>query len=211
MTVARTARTRERILDATERLIQERGYHGVGLEAVSAAAGVSRQALYDKFGSKGGLLRAMTERVEERLGIYRTVGAVASIPDGLEKLAALCNLSRVSEPGVAPFVRVVYAARLDDPTAAELWNDRMSARYIAFRHVVTRLAEEGRLRPGLTITRATDMLWSILNPLHFDNLVTSRGWTLDEYREHIEVMARAALLGEPPPAVGPAAGSAAGA
>lgn len=201
MTASRAERTRQRILDASERLIQERGYHGVGLEAVAEAAGVSRQAVYDKFGSKGGLLRAMTERTEERLGIYRAVGEIAAAPDGLGKLTALFNLSRVSEPGVAPFVRVIYAARLDDPTAADLWNDRMSARYIAFRHVVTQLASERRLRRGLTVTRATDILWSILNPLHFDNLVTARGWSIDEYREHIEVMARAALLGEAPPAV----------
>lgn len=202
MASVRAERTRQQILDVTERLIQERGYHGVGLETVAEAAGVSRQAVYDKFGSKGGLLRAMTERVEERLGIYRAIGAVAAAPDGLGKLTVLCDLSRVSEPGVAPFVRVVYAARLDDPTAAELWNDRMSARYMAFRHVVEQLAREKRLRPGLSITQATDMLWSIINPLHFDNLVTSRGWSIDAYREHIETMARAALLGEAPPAFG---------
>ncbi len=195
---ARSELTRDRILDSAEKLLVERGYHGAGIEAVAADAGVSRQAVYDKFGSKGGLLRAMTERLEERLGIFHGVATVQAAPTAMEKLEALFNLSQVSEPGVAPFVRVVYAARLDDETAAELWNDRMAARYIAFRYVVEQLDEGGLLRPGLTVERGADILWSILNPLHFDSLVTSRGWSIDEYRAHIEVMARAALLGEAP-------------
>ncbi len=203
---SRSEKTRARILDAAERLILAHGMEGVGMEAVADAAGVSRQAVYDKFGSKGGLLRAMVERMEESLGIFRAVGAVAAATDGLAKLTTLCDLSRVSEPGVAPFIRVVYAARLNDETAAAIWNDRMSARYMAMRHVVETLHSEGRLRQGLTVEKGADILWSILNPLHYDNLVTSRGWTIDEYRAHIEVMARAGLLGEGPPAVSPAPG-----
>ncbi|MDQ6910915.1 MAG: TetR/AcrR family transcriptional regulator [Actinomycetota bacterium] len=201
MVTPRSERTRSRILDAAERLFLEHGFNGAGMEAVAEAADVSRQAVYDKFGSKGGLLRAMTERIEERLGIFKAVGAVAAEPDGLRKLTTLCDLSRVSEPGVAPFVRVLYAARFDDETAAALWNDRMTARYMAMRHVVEQLDKEGRLRPGLTVEMGADILWSILNPLHYDNLVVSRGWSIDNYRRHIEVMARAGLLGEAPPPV----------
>ncbi len=199
--ISKSERTGHRILDAAEKLILERGFDGVGVETVARAAGVSRQAVYDKFGSKGGLLKAMTARVEERLGIAQTVAAVAAKSDGLSKLTALFDLSLVSEPGVAPFVRVIYAARLHDETAAALWTDRMTARYAAMRNVVEQLDKEGRLRPGLTVGRGADILWSILNPLHYDNLVVARGWTIEEYRQHIEVMARAGLLGEGPPPV----------
>ena len=198
MATVRSEKTRARILDAAERLLLARGMNGAGMEAVADAAGVSRQAVYDKFGSKGGLLRAMVERTEEQAGIFAAVSAVAAESDGVRKLTTLCDLSRTSEPAVAPFVRVMYAARLDDETAASLFNDRMAARYMVMRHVVEHLASEGRLRDGLTVDKGTDILWSILNPLHYDNLVTSRGWTIDEYRFHIEVMARAGLLGEAP-------------
>lgn len=198
MATSRSIRTRERILDAAEQLILSHGLEGVGMETVAETAGVSRQAVYDKFGSKGGLLRAMVERGEENLGIFAAMARVAAEPDGLQKLTILCDLSRVSEPGVAPFVRVMYAARLHDETAAELLNDRLSARYMGMAHVVERLHSEGRLRAGMTVETGTDILWSILNPLHYDNLVVSRGWTIDDYRAHIEVMARAGLLGEAP-------------
>lgn len=198
MSVTRADRTRRRILDAAERLFRERGLDGVGLEAVAGAAGVSRQAVYDKFGSKGGLLRALTLEVEGRLGIPQVVGELDSAPDGLTMLRALLQLNRTSEPGVAPFVRVLYAARLHDDTAAELLDERLSARHRAMGKVVQALAREGRLRPGLSVERGTDMLWSILNPLHYDNLVATRGWTPAEYGQHVETLVRSALLGEAP-------------
>ncbi|MFN2452163.1 MAG: TetR/AcrR family transcriptional regulator [Candidatus Dormibacteria bacterium] len=193
-----------RILDAAEQLIRERGYHSVGLETVAECAGVSRQTVYDKFGSKGGLLRAMVERVEERLGIRSALAELAQTRDGVDKLVRLLTLSQVSEPGVAPFVRAMYAARLDDEVAGALHADRMAARHRAFHSVVAQLAAEGRLRPGLSVDRGADILWSIINPLHYDNLVVTRGWPIAEYRAHMETLARAALLGEAPGPVAPA-------
>lgn len=199
MSVSRSRETRRRILDAAERLFLANGLDGAGLEAVAADAGVSRQAVYDKFGSKGGLLRALVLDVEGRLGIPRVVAELDAATDGLTMLSALLALNRRSEPGVAPFVRVMYAARLHDETAAALLDERLSARHRAMRTVVEQLAREGRLRPGLTVERGTDILWSLLNPLHYDNLVAVRGWTQDEYAAHVETMVRSALLGEAPP------------
>ena len=195
---SRAERTRNRILDAAERLILERGFDGVGLEAVAEASGVSRQAIYDKFGTKSGLLLEMTRRLEARIGIPQAVGTLNGNADGETRLAALFRLNATSEPAVAPFIRVVYAARLHDATAEELWRSRMSARHAAMRGVVMQLDRERRLRPGLSIDRATDILWSLINPLHYDNLVNSRGWSGSEYAEHLETRARAALLGDTP-------------
>lgn len=199
MSLGRSDETRRRILEAAERLFLSRGLDGTGLEAVAADAGVSRQAVYDKFGSKGGLLRALVLEVEGRLGIPQVVAELGAAIDGLTMLAALLALNRKSEPGVAPFVRVIYAARLHDETAAALLDERLSARHRAMGTVVAQLAREGRLRPGMTVARGTDILWSLLNPLHYDNLVAVRGWTQDEYAAHVETMVRSALLGEPPP------------
>lgn len=198
MAGARAERSRDRILDAAERLILEHGLDGVGMETVAEAAGVSRQSVYNKFGSKGGLLLAMNARVEARLGIPTAVSGYRQLADGMAMLTALMDQSRISEPGVAPFVRVVYAARLHDEAAATLWNDRITARHRAMGRIIKQLAKEGRLRPGLSVRSATDILWSIIHPLNYDNLVATRGWTMDEYRRHVEVLVRAALFGEAP-------------
>ncbi|MFD0689530.1 TetR/AcrR family transcriptional regulator [Actinomadura fibrosa] len=57
---------REDLLDAAAELLVERGYRGVRMQDVAAAAGVSRQTVYNEFGDKWGLARAVVIRDNER-------------------------------------------------------------------------------------------------------------------------------------------------
>lgn len=52
---------------AAERLFSERGYHGVSMDEIAAASGITKPMLYDYFGSKEGLLLACVERARGRL------------------------------------------------------------------------------------------------------------------------------------------------
>ena len=54
----RGAETRERLLDAAERIFAERGFEGASMRAVTQAAGASVSAANYHFGSKEALLRA---------------------------------------------------------------------------------------------------------------------------------------------------------
>jgi AcrR family transcriptional regulator len=56
------ATTRERILDAAERLFLEKGFHGASLRELSSAAAVNLAAVGYHFGGKDELLRAVLER-----------------------------------------------------------------------------------------------------------------------------------------------------
>jgi len=47
-----TAKNRERILEAASRLMRERGISGVGVDALTEAAGMTHGSLYSRFGSK---------------------------------------------------------------------------------------------------------------------------------------------------------------
>lgn len=58
--------TRDRILDALERLLLDVGVAQVTLEAVAAAAGVSKGGLLYHFPTKEGLLASMVRRLGER-------------------------------------------------------------------------------------------------------------------------------------------------
>ncbi|MGW4848020.1 TetR/AcrR family transcriptional regulator [Nocardia brasiliensis] len=66
-----TANTRDRILDALESLLLEKGMSHVTLENVAATAGVSKGGLLYHFKSKdtllAGLVRRLTERATEQL------------------------------------------------------------------------------------------------------------------------------------------------
>ncbi|MFI0910120.1 TetR family transcriptional regulator [Streptomyces abikoensis] len=56
---------RELLLDAAFTALGTRPWHGVRMVDVAAAAGVSRQTLYNEFGSKDGLARALVRREAE--------------------------------------------------------------------------------------------------------------------------------------------------
>jgi AcrR family transcriptional regulator len=67
-----TANTRDRLLDALETLLLEKGMSHVTLESVAATAGVSKGGLLYHFKSKdallAGLVRRLSERAEQHLG-----------------------------------------------------------------------------------------------------------------------------------------------
>jgi AcrR family transcriptional regulator len=60
-------RRRPLVLDAAFDLLLERGYEGTSMEAVAAAAGVSKPVVYACFPSKEELFKALLRREEERV------------------------------------------------------------------------------------------------------------------------------------------------
>ncbi|GAA4584504.1 TetR/AcrR family transcriptional regulator [Planotetraspora phitsanulokensis] len=69
MTTARTPTRNRRaeILDAAATLFAARGYHGVSIEDIGSAVGISGPALYRHFSGKEALLREMLLDISERL------------------------------------------------------------------------------------------------------------------------------------------------
>ncbi|MFI7004172.1 TetR/AcrR family transcriptional regulator [Nocardia sp. NPDC050175] len=63
-----TANTRDRILDALESLLLEKGMSHVTLESVAAQAGVSKGGLLYHFKSKDALLAGLVRRLTDRAG-----------------------------------------------------------------------------------------------------------------------------------------------
>jgi AcrR family transcriptional regulator len=57
---------REELLDAAGRLVVERGYGGMRMQDVADAVGVSRQTVYNEFGDKWALAKAIVLRENDR-------------------------------------------------------------------------------------------------------------------------------------------------
>jgi hypothetical protein len=51
------------------------------------------------------------------------------------------------------------------------------------RQIVESLHDEGALAPGLDVTRATDILWTLNHPDVWQLLHRQRGWTAEQYEE----------------------------
>src|SRR5436305_12848080 len=67
------AKNRERILDAASRLMREHGISGVGVDALTEAAGMTHGSLYSQFGSK--------ERLAEEAVAYAIAEKGKELPE----------------------------------------------------------------------------------------------------------------------------------
>jgi TetR/AcrR family transcriptional regulator, transcriptional repressor for nem operon len=63
---ARAAENRERIIDTASRLFREKGFDGVGVDAIMNGAGLTHGGFYGHFGSKDDLAAAAVTRALER-------------------------------------------------------------------------------------------------------------------------------------------------
>jgi AcrR family transcriptional regulator len=68
------------LLDAAERLFEQRGIHAVGIDEILAGSGRSSRSLYQHFGSKEGLAAAALERRSAALIAQLTRGDAAETP-----------------------------------------------------------------------------------------------------------------------------------
>jgi hypothetical protein len=95
---------------------------------------------------------------------------------------------------VAPIVRLVRAAAVTDPDMAELLKSANDIREQRARHHARFLKQRGYLREGLTLTHATDILWTATSDELYDLLVTQRGWSLPRFARFLGDYLTAALL-----------------
>lgn len=167
---------REDILDATWDLVAARGAD-VSMAAIAAASGVSRQAVYLHFGSRGGLLTAVVLRADERFGIREAFARAmrrrtpAARLDG--HLVAWFEFVRQ----ILPVARDLIRLRATDPDAARAWEDRMSELRSWLRTLVASLAADSALAEGWTIDEATDYLWIACSVQVWDLFVSDRAWS----------------------------------
>jgi AcrR family transcriptional regulator len=192
-----TEKTRAAILDATWSLIADKGRLDVGQAEIAAAAGVSRQTVFMAFGSRAGLLTAMARNKDlqsdhvARLGeISRAEAATAA--DFLRYVAIwLDYLPRIYPVGI-----LLDAAALTDPEAASAWDDRMKGAFLAgLKRVLDRLAAAGHRASGWSAERAAELVWSLVHPTSWRQLVVECGWSAEEFRRSRLEIIRAIVPG----------------
>ncbi|MEU8664315.1 TetR/AcrR family transcriptional regulator [Actinoplanes philippinensis] len=82
------------ILDGAEELFTAQGYNAVGIDAIASRAAVSTRTLYDHFGNKEGLWRAVVDRVTGQL--MRTIRTALdeTLPPGFDPATGLLTFAR---------------------------------------------------------------------------------------------------------------------
>lgn len=111
------------ILDAAKRLFLVAGYEGVNLDEVGRAAGVSRQTVYNQFGSKDAVFREVVRRHwatvrSETASAFAHMENLAS-PAAMLRSFASALLRFVAETDQVAFTRLVIAESRRLPWIAE--------------------------------------------------------------------------------------------
>ncbi|HVT66501.1 MAG TPA: helix-turn-helix domain-containing protein [Trebonia sp.] len=90
MAGTRSRSRREEILDAAAVMFAERGYHGVSIDELGAAVGISGPGIYRHFGGKEDVLAQMLLRISQHLHDEgaRCVADAASAAEALDALLA---------------------------------------------------------------------------------------------------------------------------
>jgi AcrR family transcriptional regulator len=196
-----SAQTRRRIVDTAARVFVERGYMAATIPVIAAEAGVAVETVYRSATGKAGLLREAIQAtlaggaeraelpVEQRRGIQRVIEET----DPRRQLRAYA----ATQPGVwsrvGPLLRVLDEAS-GEPALAQLRTELAEQRLNGLRDFANLLAERGVLKPGLTVEKARDLIWTLCAQGNYDALVTARGWGHEEYREWLAEALAAALL-----------------
>jgi len=163
-----------RIVDAARELVAAQGLQSLSLDAVAAAAGVTRKTVYNQFGTKPALLAALLDATAERAGVDRL--HEASVHDDpaaaaralIEASCAFWSADRVV------FRHLTGLAAIDPETGAAV-AEREAGRARQWAAVVARLTAAGRLRPGVSTVDATRLLAQVTAFPTYDGLTRGHG------------------------------------
>ena len=185
--------TKTRILDAALALITKREGADVSMARIAKAARVSRQGMYLHFADRADLMLALVRHADEKRGLAAEILRVREAPTGVAAMCEMVSLQARMNPGIWAVARAVDAVRRTDAAAERSWQDRLSHRLEGCRQIVTRIDQEGALKPGISQETATDLLWSLTSLRTWEDLVLERGWTAAEYKESVTRLLRDAL------------------
>ncbi|WP_221176783.1 TetR/AcrR family transcriptional regulator [Nocardioides pocheonensis] len=195
---AQAERTRASILDVARREFLERGYATTTVARIAAEAGTSVETVYKAFGGKSGIVRALWER---GLGGRGPVPAPqrsdllsSTETDPRRVLRGWGQFTTEVAPELAPVLLLVRGAAATDPEMTALLEEVETQQRTRMRHNARRLQRRGWLRPGIGLSRATDILCVYSSAELYEQLVLKSGWSLKQYGEFVGDALIAALL-----------------
>jgi AcrR family transcriptional regulator len=178
------AETRDAVLDAAWDLFAETASAEIGMAAIAARAGVSRQTLHLAFGDRAGLLHAMLRRKDRKAPEAAKLYAFGERTiETADEFLALVDAWLDYLPVIYPVGIQLDAESLHDHAAAAAWDDRMKGALLrGFRVRFELLARRDLLAPDWTAARAAEFCWSLVHPVNWRLLVVKCGWSAEEFR-----------------------------
>ncbi|MCF7548582.1 TetR/AcrR family transcriptional regulator [Pseudonocardia sp. WMMC193] len=162
----KSARTRQRILDATATVLAERGYAGTRLSDVAALAELRAPAVYYYFDSREQLVEeVVTTGMVRNLDHVRT--ALAGMPaeaSGLERIARAVEAHLQAVLRLSDYTRAAIRSSSQLPPAMRERHLRAQQRYVdVWRDLLGAARESGEIASDLDVGAARMLLLGALN------------------------------------------------
>src|SRR6185312_5978963 len=186
---AQARATRRAIVDAAAHLFTQRGYGATTVDAIAAAAGVSRKTVSTSVGGKTEALKLALDWAipgnDEPVPMLERphIKAMQHEPDARRILASYARHVRQTAARTAPLHQVVHAAAGLDADICALAEDGRAQRLRGMQAMAQHLADRGALKPGLTPLEAADILWLLNDPSVYHRLVIEQKWDPDRYQD----------------------------
>jgi AcrR family transcriptional regulator len=164
----RSARKRGSIVQAAREVFMEQGYAGASMDAIAAAAGVSKPTVYNHFADKQQLFAQMLSDTIDELtqSFYEQVVDQQENVDARDYLRDLARLllHAVMQPQNLRLRRLVIAEAARFPELGRIYEEKAPGRAItAFTEAFKRLANSGALQIEDPALAAAHFNWLVLS------------------------------------------------
>ena len=174
--------TKHRIRESASQLFASQGFTETTISQIAEDAGVSPQTVYAVFGTKGSIVGAMLEVLEESVGIEGWVARMVSEDDSKKQLRLFLAMNRSMFEAGAPILRAAIAAR-SDPAVAAMGERGDKRRREGTTQLCQMWAGKGALRGGLEQADAAERLWLLTSVEQFLIATEELGWPPDRYEQ----------------------------
>ncbi|MFL6468350.1 MAG: TetR/AcrR family transcriptional regulator [Pyrinomonadaceae bacterium] len=193
---SKISETRKNILETASRLLLESKGQGVRMADIARAAGVSRQAVYLHFPSRGELMISAVRYLDNVYGLDERVKQFREAKTGIEILEAFVDFWGNYIPEIYGVAKALMLSRETDDAAAAAWNDRMNSIRSGCRRTIETIEHEGLLSSNWSIDQAVDLMWTMLSIENWERLTAECGWTHSQYVERMQLALNNVLIGE---------------
>jgi AcrR family transcriptional regulator len=182
----------ERVLHAAESLIKENAFHTATMDELATEAGCSRATVFNRFGSKLGVLQALFSRSMES-DEMQAIQRALELEDPVAALEAVIPAACAIWETHGYIHEQLQAIVVLEPDASALVDQQRDDQRADIQGLARRLARAGKLRTGLAEARAAATLHTLTSLETFLWLRRVYGLSLRQTTTTITELARTAL------------------
>ncbi len=185
----RALATRRKVVDVTRELLESEGFASTTIAEVARRAGVSKESVYQRFGSKAALVKEVLDvaiagddapvPVADRPEITR----IREEPDVAEKLRLYARGAAHRARRSAKVQLALRDGAGSDRVVDEIWRTLQAERLAGMAMFAANLVSAGGLREGLGVEHVRDVLWTCVSVEVYDLFVHQRGWSVEAYAD----------------------------